>query len=130
MGQEYRAICVACGREFMVRDGGAFSFHLLHSDVCGTERGIGFDEIGEPHLRHLKGLKVPYCMASAEHDPHVRETYPGEPMGEEEYHTTVEGICGKCDCGGQFRFDAFPRCPKCRTPYEKTGGEKPDVLYD
>lgn len=130
MGHSYRAFCRECRASFTVNEGGGFFFHLLRCGTCGGERSIGFDEIGEPHLRYLKGLKVPYCMASAEHDRHVRENYPGEPMGEKDYHTAVEEICGQCDCGGRFRFDAPPRCPKCRRPYEKTGGEKPDVLYD
>lgn len=130
MGYSYTAYCRKCRSSFKVNDGGGFFFHLLRCDSCGGERSIGFDEIGEPHLRYLKGLDGPYCLASAEHDRHVRENYPGEPMGEEEYHGAVEEICGRCDCGGRFRFDAPPRCPKCRTAYEKTGGERPDVLYD
>lgn len=130
MGHTYRTVCRKCRSSFKVKEGGGFFFHLLHCDSCGAEKSIGFDEIGEPHLRYLKGLKVPYCMASAEHDRQVRQKYPGEPMTEEEYHAAVEQICGSCDCGGQFRLDAPPRCPRCRTPYQKTGREGIDVFYD
>ena len=104
--------------------------HLLHCDTCGAEKGIDFDEIGEPHLRYLKGLKVPYCMASAEHDRHVRETYQGEPMTEEEYHVAVEELCGRCDCGGQFRLDAPARCPRCRSADYRLDPKGEFIYYD
>lgn len=130
MGSRFSAICNACGTHFAVNDGGGFFFHLLHCDACGTERAIGFDEIGEPHLRYLKGLKVPYCMASAEHDRRVRETFPGEPMTEEEYHAAVEELCGTCDCGGHFRFDAPARCPRCHSTDRREDPEGSFICYD
>lgn len=130
MGHTYRAFCRKCRSSFKVNEGGGFFFHQLRCVSCGTERSIRFNETGEPHLRYLKGLKGPYCTVTAEHDRRVRETYAGEPMSEEEYHAAVEELCGKCDCGGWFRFDAPPRCPRCRTPYQKTGREGVDVFYD
>lgn len=130
MGHTYRAFCRKCRSSFEVNEGGGFFFHLLRCDTCGAEKSIGFDEIGEPHLRYLKGLEGPYCVASSDHDRHVRENYPGEPMSEEEYHAAVEELCGTCECGGRFRFDGLPRCPKCHTPYHKNGAEETDVFYD
>jgi hypothetical protein len=130
MGHSYRAYCRKCRSSFAVKEGGGFFFHLLHCDTCGTERNIGFNEIGEPHLRYLKGLEGPYCGISSEHDQYVRENYPGEPMTMEEYHQAVEELCGKCNCGGRYRFEAPPRCPKCRREYLKTGREGIVVFYD
>ena len=130
MGHSYRAFCRECRSCFTVNEGGGFFFHLLHCDACGAERSIGFDEIGEPHPRYLKGLKGPYCVASSEHDRHVRESYPVEPMGEDDYHAAVEQICGTCDCGGTFRFDAPARCPECRAEYRSSGSEGTLIYYD
>lgn len=130
VGEQYAAICNACGTRFTVNDGGGFCFHLLHCDACGAERSISLDEIGEPHLRYLKGLKIPYSMASAEHDRRVRETYPGTPMAEGEYHAAVEELCGKCDCGGHFRFKASARCPKCRSADHRADPSGPHLMYD
>jgi hypothetical protein len=81
MGLRYSAICNACGTEFVVHDGGGFTFHLLHCDACGRERTILLEEIGEAHLRYLKGLGVPYSMATADHDRRMREPYPRRADG-------------------------------------------------
>jgi hypothetical protein len=130
MGQSLGVICNACGVRFRVSDGGGFVFHLLHCDRCGTERSIGFDEIGEPHLRYLKGLKVPYAMATADHDLHVEKHYRGEPITEAEYHRIVEDLCGECECGGSFRFDAPARCPECGSADHRRDPEAGVVMYD
>ena len=115
MGTGYRATCEKCGKKFDVNDGGGFFFHLLHCNKCGKEKSISFDKIGEPHLRYIKGLGTPYCIASSQHDEYIQKNYPGEPLSEKEYHKAVEKIGGKCKCGGLFRFNAPPRCPKCRS---------------
>ena len=130
MGMCYAATCDACGTHFTVSNGGGFFFHLLHCDTCGAEKSIGFDEIGEPHQRYLRGLRGPYCMASAEHDRRVREAYRGEPMTEEDYHAAVEELCGTCDCGGQFRFDALARCPRCRSSAHQRDPKGSLTFYD
>lgn len=103
MGSEFEAVCKKCGHRFSVRSGGGFFFHLLHCDSCGRDKSVSFDEIGEAHLKYLKGLKGPYCVASSEHDRKVREAYPGEPISEAEYQEEVETIAGRCKCGGSYR---------------------------
>ncbi len=115
MGVEMAVRCRKCGCGFSARFGGGFIFHLLHCDTCGKDRSISFEEIGEAHLRYLKGLKGPYCVATSEHDRFVRENYPGEPLPEEDYHKVIDSIAGECGCGGHFRMDAKPRCPECRS---------------
>lgn len=130
MGQQVGAICSECGTHFKVSQRGGFAFHLLHCDVCGAEKSIGFKTIGQAHLAYLKGLKGPYCVASAEHDQQVRENYDGEPLTEGEYHRAVEELCGVCKCGGHFRLDAPARCPECRSvdwQVDPMGGR---ILYD
>jgi predicted Zn-ribbon and HTH transcriptional regulator len=129
MGHTYQARCKKCGHEFEVSEGGGFAFHLLRCDECGKTKSISFDEIGEPHLRYIKGLKIPYSIATQEKDRQIQENYPGEPISEEKYHSEVEKVVGKCGCGGQFRFEAPPRCPKCKAlDIEDTG--KGGILYD
>lgn len=116
MGQRRQATCAHCNYGlFWVSDGGGFSFHLLHCDTCGKEKSISFDQIGEVHLRYLKGLSGPYCIPSSAYDKRVRETYQGEPLTEEEYHKVVEFLPKKCRCGGHFTFSSPPRCPKCHS---------------
>ena len=130
MGREFVATCRNCGGECTISDGGGFVFHLLHCDQCGGEKGMPFDEIGEPHLRYLKGLAGPYSMATAEHDRDVKENYPGEPLAEDEYHRIVEEMAGTCTCGGRFRFDAPPRCPNCHSDDLEYDEDRPSVMYD
>jgi hypothetical protein len=123
-------ICNRCGEHFHVSEGGGFSFHLLHCDRCGRERSIGFDELGEIHLRYLKGLPGAYAMVSAEYDQRVRETYPGEPMEEDDYHAAVEQMAGDCDCGGSYSMTATARCPTCHATDWRRDPQGGGVLYD
>lgn len=115
MGSKCRVICSNCGKKFDVSIGGGFRFHLLHCQHCGKEKSITFDEIGEPHLRYLKGLPGPYSVMSAEHDEYVKKSHPGDPLSWEDYQIIVEGLSGKCSCGGQFTFESTVRCPKCKS---------------
>ena len=128
MGQQVEAKCRKCGATFTVDDGGGFYFHLLRCKKCGSTKGIGFGELGELHLRYLKGLSGPYCMASSEHDKYVREHAQVEPISEAEYHKGVEAFAGTCKCGGKYSFKARPRCPKCRSTQIDEG--EPTVMYD
>jgi len=131
VGQSFQAICDGCGTHFTVNDGGGFVFHLLHCDRCGKEKHVPFEDIYEVHCCYLKGLPVPYCIATADHDKNVRENHPGPPLSEEEYHAEVERAAGDCRCGGQFALDAPARCPKCKSSsyHENPDGEG-EVMYD
>lgn len=111
-------------------DGGGMFFHLLRCDHCGKTKSIGFNELGELHLRYLKGLPGAYCVASAEHDKDVREHAPVEPISKEAYYEAIEAMMTPCRCGGKRTFDAPSRCPECRsTNLEKTG-DGPPICYD
>ena len=112
MGSGFTALCKKCGYKFEASIGGGFFFHLLHCNKCGGKKSIGFDEIGEAHLQYLKGLKIPYSVVSQEYDEFVRKNYPGDSISKEEYHRIIDELAGKCKCGGQFKIDAPPRCPK------------------
>ena len=113
MGSSSGVICSKCGEKFTVNVGGGFYFHLLHCNKCGKEKNIGFNELGEIHLRYIKGLGGPYCIASRDQDKKIQESFPGEPLDEKEYHKLVEQFARNCDCGGKFKFSGKPRCPKC-----------------
>ncbi|MFA8435751.1 MAG: hypothetical protein ACEPOZ_14635 [Marinifilaceae bacterium] len=128
MGHCKRAVCRSCGFHFQVEHGGGFFFHLLRCDQCGETKDIGFDQLGEIHLAYLKGLGGPYCVATMEQDKYIRENYQGKAISLEEYHSKIERLCGQCQCGGQFRFNAQPRCPECKST-EIEEGEK-TLLYD
>jgi hypothetical protein len=67
-GHQFGAVCSACGERFTVCEGGGFFFHLLHCNKCGKEKSIGFKDLGEIHLRYVKGLPGPYCVASMDSD--------------------------------------------------------------
>jgi hypothetical protein len=131
MGQNFIAKCQNCNKTFPIFIGGGFFFHLLHCDKCGRVKQIGFKQLGELHLRYLKGLPVPYCLASAGHDEYVRKNVPVEPITGVEYYQQVEKIVGRCwwCLGlGKFKINAPPRCPKCRSiNIEKS---VPGFLYD
>ena len=121
MGCLANATCLDCGQPFTVEDGGGFVFHLLRCDNCGRTKSIGFDTLGELHLRYLKGLPGPYCVGTSEHDKYVREQVDIQPISEEEYHRNVEKIAGKCECQGKYAFEAPPRCPICHSTRIKEG---------
>ncbi len=82
MGHIAGAKCFDCGELFAMDSGGGFFFHLLRCDGCGATKTIGFDELGELHLRYLKGLSEPYCVASSEHDENVRKHARIEPISD------------------------------------------------
>lgn len=130
MGWSEGVTCSKCGKEFTISVGGGFQFHLLHCEKCGREKSISFGEIGETHLQYLKGLDVPYSIPTAESDRTIQENYEGDPITKEEYYRRVVAMLGNCDCGGEFSFDAPPRCPKCRSTEFKPrpGGEL--IMYD
>ena len=131
MGHSYGAICSKCGEKFTVYEGGGFFFHLLHCNKCGKEKSIGFDELGEIHLRYVKGLPGPYCIASQNSDKEIRETYPGQPLGEREYNKLVENFAGDCSCGGKFKFSSKSRCPKCHSlKYTRDPVKMGNMFYD
>ncbi len=128
MGVSCAAKCTKCGAEFDVSHGGGFSFHLLRCDRCGKEKAVSFEDLGDLHLRYLKGLGMSYSVASAEHDKYVQEHYSEQSTSEVEYHDAIEKTLRKCRCGGRYRFDAPPRCPKCRCPNIEEKGIT--VCYD
>jgi predicted Zn-ribbon and HTH transcriptional regulator len=130
MGCSYQVKCCDCEAEFMVDEGGGMSFQLLRCDQCGDIKWVSFDELGELHLRYLKGLSGPYCIASAEYDREVREYAPMEPITEEEYHAGIEAMMKPCECGGKLTFNAPARCPECRsTKFEEIDGGS-CICYD
>ena len=130
MGCRFEARCLDCGRRFMVDSGGGFRFHLLHCDTCGKTKSVRFEELGLIHLRYLKGLPGPYCVASSEHDRYVQEHLDLEPLPEDDYQREVEAVAGNCRCGGRFSFDAPARCPRCRSTRFERGGTLVYELYD
>jgi len=128
MGHIVEAECLECGKAFTVNHGGGFSFHLVRCDKCGKTKAIGFDDLGELHVRYLKGLSMPYSLATSEQDKNIQNQTSLEPISEEEYYLGINAIAGKCRCRGKYTLDAPPRCPKCRSTRIKEG--KTTTMYD
>ncbi len=128
MGHQVPARCLDCGCTFTADQGGGFFFHLLRCDRCGQIKSIAFRDLGKLHVRYVKGLSVPYSTASEESDREIQEHAPVEPISKEEYHRGVEAIAGKCECGGQYSFEAPIRCPQCRSSRIEEG--EPTIFYD
>ena len=118
MGSASGYTCRACGAHFTARRGGGFSFDLLHCDTCGTTRSVGHPELGDIHLRYVKGLPGPYAVCRMEMDRRIQREYPGEPLTRDEYRAAAEATLDPCACGGRFRYDAPARCPACRSTHE------------
>ena len=129
MTDVFEAKCPECRISFTVLHGGGVFYHLVRCENCGKTKGIGFDELGELHLRYLKGIGMPYCVASSEHDRYVQEHVQVEPISEDEYNRGIAAIAGTCLCGGSYCLDAPPRCPKCRST-RIDEGEIPIRHYD
>jgi hypothetical protein len=130
MGSSAGMICSNCRHHFVVAEGGGFAFHLLHCDRCGRTKSIGFDELGDLHSAYLKGLPGPYSIISRQHDLQVKAEYPGPALSEPEYHAAIERSLKRHRCGGRFRFDAPPRCPKCRSTELEPDPDGPMILHD
>ena len=113
MGETTEALCNECGHSFSVSNGGGFTFHLLRCNQCGETKPVLFEEIADLHFRYLKGLPGPYSVVTSGRDEWIKEDYDGEPISEEEYYRGVEEFAGGCDCKGEYRMEAPPRCPKC-----------------
>ncbi len=126
MGAMSGWICRRCQAHFTASRGGGFFFDELHCEACGASTTVGHKELGDIHLRYIKGLGMPYTMARAEMDRRIQEEYPGEPLDEAGYHAAAEATLDPCPCGGRFRYDAGPRCPACRSTQE-AWGEDPTV---
>ena len=118
MGSSTGHICRSCGTTFIVRTGGGFYFDQLHCDRCGATRGVKHEDMGEIHLRFIKGLPGPYTVSRAKMDRRIQLEYPGEPLDRDGYHAAVEATLEPCACGGRFRYGAPPRCPTCRSTRE------------
>ena len=132
MGSASGFICKACGARFTIRSGGGFYFDLLHCDTCGADGSVGHQELGDIHLRFVKGLPGPYAVVRSKMDRQIQREYPGEPIGRAEYHALAEATLEPCTCGGRFRYDAPPRCPECRSLPEKWDRDPkaPSMMYD
>lgn len=118
MGSATGHVCKACGTKFGVRDGGGFFFDLLHCDLCGKAQSVGHKELGDIHLRFVKGLGHPYAVARMEFDRRIQQEYPGAPLSRAEYHAAAEATLDRCQCGGRFSYDAPTRCPNCGSTSE------------
>ena len=130
MGSSAGMICKNCQHHFIVEEGGGFYFHLLHCDRCGRTKSIGFAEVGDLHSAYLKGLPGPYAVISRKHDLQVKAEYSGPAQSESEYHAAIESSLNRHNCGGRFRFDAPPRCPKCRSTELEPDPEGEIERYD
>ena len=68
----------------------AFSFTCCAATLCGETKSVRFEELGLIHLRYLKGLPVPCCVASRKYDRYVQERLDLEPLAEDDYYREVE----------------------------------------
>ena len=128
MGHRLEAKCLECGTSFDVDHDGGFTFHLVRCDQCGRTKSIGFEELGELHIRYLKGLTVPYSIATAKSDAAARELPSGPPISEDEYNVGVELAAGHCKCGGKYTLNSPPRCPTCHSTSISEG--RITIFYD
>ena len=120
MGSATGFICSVCETRFTVRQGGGFIFDLLHCDACGAAKSVSHKDLGDIHLRFVKGLAPrPYALVRSAMDWRIQAEYQGEPIGRVEYRMLAEGSLGACTCGGRFRYDAPARCPSCRSTSEQ-----------
>jgi Zn finger protein HypA/HybF involved in hydrogenase expression len=128
MGHKLAAECLDCGHQFEIEEGGGFFFHLLRCNQCGKTKSIRFNQIPDLHKQYLKGLGGCYCIASKESDGKVQADPSIVPITEKTYYQEIEKRVGKCECKGSFRFDAKPRCPKCKSVRIQKG--ETTLFYD
>jgi hypothetical protein len=115
MGCQVNAKCLDCGKIFTIDKGGGLKFHLVRCDRCGRAKSIVFDDLGELHLQYLKGLSGPYSIPDIYSEDFIQRLSNVNSISREEYERGIEDYAGNCRCGGNYRLDAPPRCPKCRS---------------
>ena len=130
MGSRTGHTCRSCGTRFTVDQGGGFFFDQLHCDQCGKVWSIGHKDMGDLHLGFVKGLGRPYAIARARMDAQIQREFPGPAISREDYYTGVEALAPACACGGSFRYDAPPRCPRCRSTSEDWTMTRTIMHYD
>ena len=108
MGSASGYLCRTCGTRFRVRSGGGFYFDLLHCDTCGKAKNIGHQELGEIHLRFVKGLPGPYAVARSAMDRRIQREYAGEPLTRDEYG--AQARCPACRSTSKL-WDRDPKAP-------------------
>ena len=94
MGTARNAKCLRCGATFVVCNGSGMFTHLVRCNQCGEEKHVCFAEVPDWEKA----------------DPYS-----------EQFEAAVELASGVCPCGGTYRMDAPPRCPKCRSRKVKQG---------
>ena len=48
-----------------------------------------------------------------------------------DWKKAAEAVAGRCPCGGYYRADASPRCPKCRSDeYSEDPSGSDMIMYD
>jgi hypothetical protein len=132
MGNATGQICRVCATAFRLRQGGGFFFDLLQCDGCGGTQSVAHEDLGDIHLRFVKGLGHPHAVARAEMDRRIQSEYPGEPLSRDKYHAAAEATLDPCPCGGRFRYDAPARCPTCGSTSELWDRDPtaPSMHYD
>jgi len=128
MGMQIVAKCHDCGEKFTADDGGGFIFHLVRCDKCGKTRSISHDELGELHVRYVKGLHIPFSIATSKADKKIQKHPTIDVISEAEYNKGIEAFAGKCGCRGKFKLNAPIRCSKCHSKRIKKGDTI--LLYD
>ena len=123
MGSEFEARCRRCNHTFSVMQGGGMAFHLLRCDKCGKEKSVGFREAIDLHNQSLSARD---STTTGVRDDYIPEDTPGPGLTEAD----TEALLGKHRCGGRFRFDAPPRCPKCRSTEVALDENGPTLMYD
>ncbi len=118
MGTATGHVCKACRTKFRADDGGGFFFDLLHCRICGAAKSVAHSDLGDIHLRFVKGLGRPYAVAREEMDRRIQAEYPGEPLSRRGYRAAAEATLAACPCGGRFSYHAPARCPGCRSTNE------------
>jgi len=119
MGAEYRGRCNACGTTFTYKESGGFCFHVLRCDTCGRSKMVEHDKPDGPDALFSRDLSSDL------------ESPADEPAGPIDRGTDVAAVERKvrpCRCGGRYRFDAPPRCPRCRSTDIDRG--EITLLYD
>ncbi len=85
MGELFVATCDNCGNKFEVMLGQGFVSYVLHCDKCGQAKSILIEDLSEDW----------------------------QSMDLVHYYLELERVAGLCICGGSYKVEAPPRCPKC-----------------
>ena len=129
MGCSFKATCNDCRLDFDASEGGG----LLSSTCCDViaVASPSPSALTRSVSRTFSISRVFLVRIVSTRQRATRSSVSRIPANRSQRNNTIEAVerlAGKCQCEGQFQFDAPIRCPRCRSSRIEHG--EINIMYD